>query len=135
MRSFAQQISHQFYCHRRTNVVCIWLECEAPDCNPLFAQHPQCFPDRLQKTLFLSVVYALHFLEQIERSAKPLADRNERSNILGETGTAVSNSSVKKITADAMIHANSICNFFDIGAAGLADRRDRVDVRNFQCQE
>ena len=94
MRAFAQKGCHQFYRHRRANVVCIRLECEAPDCNLLFPQHPERFPNRLQKTLLLSVVYALHFLKQIEWSAKPLADCDERSDILWETGTAVSDSSV-----------------------------------------
>src|SRR4029077_3221580 len=128
MRAFAQKGCHQFNCHRRANVVCIWLECEAPDCNLLFPQHPQRFPNRLQKALLLSVVYALHFLEQIEWSAKPLADRNERSDILRETGTAVSNSRVQEIAPDAMIHSNSVGDFFDVGAARLTDRRDRVDI-------
>src|SRR5207249_6491513 len=127
VRSFAQQVCHELDCHRRTNVVSVWFECEAPDRNPLFPQHPQRFPDRLQKTLFLSIVYALHFLKQIERSSKPLADCNEGSNILGETGTAVSNSRVQEITANSMIHSNSVGDFFDIGAAGLANPRDRVD--------
>ena len=135
MRSFAQQVCHQLDCHRRTNVVCVRFECEAPDCNPLFPQHPQRFPDRLQKTLFLSIVYALHFLKQIERSAKSLADRNERSDVFGKTGTAVSNSRLKKIAPDPMIHSNSVGDFFDIGAAGLANRRDRVDIGNFQGQK
>src|SRR5262249_48395656 len=128
MRAFAQEACHQFYRHRRANIVCIWLECETPDCNPLFPQHPQGLPNRLQKTLLLSVVYALHFLKQIEWSAKPFADRNERSDILGETGTAVSNSSVQKIAANPMIHSNSVSDLFDIGAARLANRGDRVDI-------
>ena len=34
-----------------------------------------------------------------------------------------------------MIHSNSISDFFNIGSAGLANRRDRVDIRNFQGQK
>ena len=135
MRSFAQEFCHQFYCHRRTDVVCVWLECQAPNCNPLLAQHPEGFPDYLQKKLFLSSVYALDFLEQIERSAKPLADRNECGNIFGKTGTAVADPSVEEITANAMVHSNSVGDFFDVGAARLTNGRHRVNIRNLQRQE
>src|SRR6267143_2249352 len=126
---------HEFYCHRRTDVVCVWLECETPDCNPLLAQYPQGLPDYLQETLFLSIVDPLHLLEQIERSPKPLADGDECSNVFRKTGTAVSKSSVEEITANAMIHSNSVGDFFDVRTARLTNGGHRVNIRNLECQE
>ena len=128
MRSFAQQVCDQLDRNRRTNIVCIWLECETPDRNSFFPKNPQRFTNRFQKTLFLGGVYSLHFLQQIERNTEPFADRNECSNVFGKTRAAVSNPSIKKITANAMIHSNPVRDFFDIGATRLANRRDRVDV-------
>ena len=34
-----------------------------------------------------------------------------------------------------MIHSNSVGDFFNIGAARLTDRGDRIDVRNLQRQK
>ena len=128
MRSFAQQVCHQLYGDRRTHVVGVWLECKSPDRDPLLAQHPQRLPDRLQKALFLRVVYPLHFPQQSEWSAKSLADCNERRDVFGEAGTAVSNSGVQEITANAMIHSNSVGDFFDICPTRFANSRHGVDI-------
>jgi hypothetical protein len=72
--------------------------------------------------LLLHPVYSLNFLEQIKWNAKPFADRDECRNVFGKTGAAVSDPGIQKVTADAMIHANSIRDFFDISAAHLANR-------------
>src|SRR5437870_13652210 len=98
MCALTQQVCHKLYCDGGTNIVCIRLECEPPDCNPLFAQYPQGFPDCLQKTLFLSIVDALHFFEQIERPTKPFADGIERSYVFHKTRTCISISSSQQRT-------------------------------------
>jgi len=58
-----------------------------------------------------------------------------RSNIFGKAGTTVPNSGVQEITANAMIHTDSIGDFFHIGAACLTNGRHGVDIRDLQRQE
>ena len=83
----------------------------------------------------MTIVYALHFPEQIEWRSELIADRDERRNVFRKTGAAVSDSSVQKIAPDTVIHPNPVGHFFHIGATRFANPRHRVDVRNFQGQE
>src|SRR5215831_6285048 len=135
MRTLAQQLFHQFNCNRRTHIVGIGLERQTPHSDPLFSQHPQRLADGLQETRFLLLVYALHFLEQIEWSSELVTDGDERRNVFWETGATISDSGIKKIAPDPMIHPDSVGDSFNIGAARFTNRRDRVDIRNFQRQK
>ena len=77
----------------------------------------------------------LHFLQQIERHAELLADGDERGDVLWETGAAVADAGVEKISPDTPIHADAVGHFFDVGAARFADRGDGVDVGNLEREK
>ena len=70
-----------------------------------------------------------------ERHAKLFADRDERGDILRETGAAVADTGIEKIATDALIHADAVRDFLDIRAARFADRGDGVDVGNLQREK
>src|SRR5437763_9773352 len=128
MCSFVQQVRDELDRDRGTNIVSVWFECEAPDSNTFFAQNPERFSNGFQEALLLHPVYSLHFLQQIKWNTESFADRDECRNVFGKTGAAVSDPSIQKITADAMVHANSVRDFFDISAACLANHRNRIDI-------
>ena len=63
------------------------------------------------------------------------ADRDERGDVLRETGAAIADAGVEKIAADPAIHADAVRDFFDVRAARFADGGDGVDVGNLQREE
>jgi len=63
------------------------------------------------------------------------ADGDEGGNIFRKTGAAVADSGIEKIAADAAVHPDSVGDSFDVGAAGLTDRRERIDVGDFQREK
>src|SRR5262249_19198570 len=96
---------------------------------------PERFANALQKTGLLTVVYALHFFQQSEWRSKLVTDGDECGNVFWETRAAIPDSSVQKIAPDTVIHPDPVGHFFHVGSARFANRRHRVDIRNFQSQE
>src|SRR5205823_1970268 len=58
-----------------------------------------------------------------------------RSDVFWRTGAAVDVAGIEKLPANAPVHSDSVCDFFNIGAARVANRGDGVDVGNFQSEK
>ena len=64
-----------------------------------------------------------------------ITDGDEGGDVLGETGAAVSETSVEEGTTDAGIHSDPFGDEFDIGVTRLTDMRDRIDVGDLEGEE
>src|SRR5205807_2598928 len=101
----------------------------------LFPQHPKRIADRFEKTFLLRGIDVLHFSEEIKWHAELLADIDERGDVLWKTRPAIADAGVEKITPNAPVHSDTVGDFFDVGAARFADRRDSVDVGDLQSEK
>src|SRR6202040_1004350 len=91
-----QQAVDQVDCDRVTNIVGIRLEGEPPHCNPFVFQNPERVPDPFQKSLKLRLVNALDFLQKGKRKSQLFTNRDESRQILWETGSTVTETSVQE---------------------------------------
>src|SRR6202040_1044878 len=110
------------------NVIGIRLKGQPPDRDLLFSQNPKRIADKLEKALLLSRVNALHFFQKMKWNTELLADLDERSHIFRKTGTTISDAGIEKLAADAPVHSDSVCDFFHVCSAGVADRGYGINV-------
>src|SRR5207244_486656 len=82
----------------------------------------------------LAAIDSLCRLEQAEFEAVLLRRMDQRLNVLGEAGAAVTDARKKKMRADALVGAESAADVVDFGAYRLAQVGHLVDERDSQRQ-
>src|SRR5947208_11877315 len=115
---------------READVVCVLLERQSKHANALFLEYPERVGHFLHEPLHLVGVDALNFSQQPEVVTELFGDLDERVQVFGETTAAKAQPRIEKSAPDARVHADAAGNLLDVGAGGLADHGNRVDVGN-----
>ncbi len=133
--ALGDELLHDGDGHAAADVVGVALEGEAEHADFLLAQDPERFADFLEEAFLLVGVDLLDFLQQREFVAEFARDADEGGDVLREARAAVADAGVEEGAADALVRAHAVGDALDVGAGGLADGGDGVDVGNLEGEE
>ncbi len=122
-------------CRRLADVVGLTFEGEAENADALAAKIPEGRADFVEEAPLLLAIYLFDFGEEIEVDTHLLGDGTEGGDILGKTGSAITDAWTEKLWSDAAVEAHAAGDLLYVGVGGFAEVRHGVDEGDFEGKE